>query len=154
MQPAACCCRWPCSAVTVTHLPGQEKCSQTLGCLSWRPLQSYMPVVFFGLAGTLLDLLNGKCSSRMAGWEGSIKPAAEPAARLLSPPPCPRLLCFTVTQSFAHAHDCPLPRLAAGYDKCKSQRDALEGYMRSKEAFGRQPTSLERQLGGGGESRD
>ena len=64
----------------MTHLPGQEKCSQTLGCLSWRPLQSYMPVVFFGLAGTLLDLLNGKCSSRMAGWEGSIKPAAEPAA--------------------------------------------------------------------------
>ena len=41
-------------------------------------LQSYMPVVFFGLAGTLLDLLNGKCSSKLARWEGSVKPTAVP----------------------------------------------------------------------------
>ena len=34
----------------------------------------------------------------------------------------------------------------AGYDKCKAQRQALESYLRSKEAFGQQATSLEHHL--------
>ncbi|KAL4423133.1 hypothetical protein ABPG77_004816 [Micractinium sp. CCAP 211/92] len=54
-------------------------------------MKSYMPVVALGLAGTMLDILNG-------------------------------------------------------YDKCKDQRAALESYMRSKEAFGQQHTSLEHHL--------
>ncbi|KAL4458277.1 hypothetical protein ABPG75_013142 [Micractinium tetrahymenae] len=53
--------------------------------------KSYMPVVVLGLAGTMLDILNG-------------------------------------------------------YDKCKDQRAALESYLRSKEAFGQQHTSLEQHL--------
>ncbi|EFN54047.1 hypothetical protein CHLNCDRAFT_136121 [Chlorella variabilis] len=56
--------------------------------------KSYMPVVYLGLAGTVMDLLNG-------------------------------------------------------YDKCKEQRQALERYLQNREAFGQQPTSVERQLGGG-----
>ncbi|KAI7842771.1 hypothetical protein COHA_003519 [Chlorella ohadii] len=53
--------------------------------------KSYWPVVYLGLGGTLLDLING-------------------------------------------------------YDKCKAQRQALESYMRSTEAFGQQGTSLQHSL--------
>ena len=36
--------------------------------------------------------------------------------------------------------------LINGYDKCKAQRQALESYMRSTEAFGQQGTSLQHSL--------
>jgi hypothetical protein len=41
----------------------------------------------------------------------------------------------------------PVPPLP-GFDKCKEKREALESYLRSRQAFGAQATTLERQLGG------
>lgn len=58
----------------------------------------------------------------------------------------PAMPCATPA-ALCHGPRCPVPCPPAGFDKCKAQRAALEGYVKNREAFGRQGTSLEHSLG-------
>jgi len=101
-----------------------------------------MPVVWLGLGGTLLDLLNG--GQRHAWLLCGCRPGEQTHAVAVPLPSrslvLPRQYCLLPFGSSR-----PSCKTPAGYDKCKVQREALESYMRAREAFGEQATSLDHQ---------
>lgn len=98
--------------------------------------KSYMPVLYLGVAGTVLDLVTGAPRQLLQPTAQcpTCTVAAAPAAAVPADTWFQLCTCFAINPAVMQS--------CAGFERCKDKREALESYLRNREAFGWQPTSV------------